>query len=383
MRKTVIFTGTRADWGILSRVARELQLRDDTEVVIAATNMHLSRAFGHTIDEIRADGFEPAIITMNAEATDTIERIDAMAECMSGAARLIADKRPDIAVILGDRFEMLAAATACLMSSLPIVHIAGGETSLGAVDDSIRHAITQMASLHLTATEAYRRRIIDMGINPALVINTGALGVANIAALEPASAEEMRAVCGFDLDRETLLVTYHPATLDAGSVDERVKALTDALDAFPDNKVLITAANNDARGARVNELLRAYAAANPRRAAMVDSLGRRRYHTALTMVGAVVGNSSSGIVEVPSAAIPTVDIGIRQKGRIAAPSVIHCGDSADDIKAAIATALSEQFRAQAATTANPYFKPDTLNRVVSAIAETPIKSLRDKNSHLK
>lgn len=382
-RKILIFTGTRADWGILSRVAGKLQLRDDCKVVVAATNMHLSAAFGHTIDEIRADGFDPRIILMNAEATDAVERIDAMAECMTGAARLISDEKPDLAVILGDRFEMLAAATACLMSALPIVHIAGGETSLGAVDDSIRHAITQMASLHLTATETYRRRVIDMGVNPTLAINTGALGVANIAALDPATPDEMKEVCGFDLDRNTLLVTYHPATLDSGSVDERVKALTDALDSFAGLKILITAANNDARGSRVNELMRAYADANPGRVSMVDSLGRRRYHTALRMVGAVVGNSSSGLVEVPSAGIPTVDIGMRQRGRIAADSVIHCGDSADEIKAAISQALSDEFRERAKRAVNPYFRPDTLETVVKAIAETPIESLRDKNSHLK
>jgi len=383
MRKIVIFTGTRADWGILSPVARALRDRGGIDLTVAATNMHLSDKFGHTVDEIVADGFTPLEIPMDAEPADNAGRVAAMAQCMEGTAALIVRLKPDLAVILGDRFEMLSVASACLMTGLPIAHISGGETTLGAVDNSIRHAITQMASLHLTATEAYRRKVIELGANPALAINTGALGVYNIGTLTPAPPEEMERVTGMKLDRNTVLVTYHPATLDPGSVGERVGALTSALDSIPGLKVLVTAANNDARGAEVNALMREYVAANRGRVSMVDSLGRRRYHTALRMVGVVVGNSSSGIVEVPSAGIPTVDIGVRQKGRIAADSVIHCGDSREEILRAVEKALSPQWQQLARGISNPYYQPDTLDKVVRAIAETPMECLRDKDSHLK
>lgn len=383
MRKIVIFTGTRADWGILSGVARALRERPDVELTVAATNMHLSERFGHTVSEIRADGFEPREIAMEAEPATDAARVAAMAQCMSGTAALLADLKPDLAVILGDRFEMLATASACLMTDVPIAHISGGETTLGAIDNSIRHAITQMASLHLTATEAYRSRVVEAGVNPRLAINTGALGVHNMSTLIPASPEEMESATGLKLDADTVLVTYHPATLDHGSVEERVKALTSALDAVEGLKVLVTAANNDAGGNIVNRMMSRYAADRPGRVSMVASLGRRRYQTALTMVGAVVGNSSSGIVEVPSAGIPTVDIGIRQMGRIAGASVIHCGDSRDEILAAIRRALSPEGRKAAREASNPYYQPDTLERVVKAIAETPLELLHDKYSHLR
>lgn len=382
MRSITIFTGTRADWGILSPVAHALSRHSGIELRIAATNMHLSEKFGHTIDEILADGFTPDIIAMNADAADPTERIESMSECMAGTARLIRQHRPDLAVILGDRFEMLAVATACTMTGVPIAHIAGGEISEGAIDDSIRHAITKLSSLHLTATEAYRRRVIQMGEDPSRVFNTGALGVNNLRNLDPISPAELKKITGLSLDRDTILVTYHPATLDTVDVAVRIEALTGALDDIGDNiKVLITYANNDADGARVNAMLETYAASRHGRIAIVPSLGRRRYHSVLRLVGAVVGNSSSGLVEVPSAGIPTVDIGCRQHGRMAGESVIHCNDSRAGIAKAIARALSPEMQTIAAHADNPYYKPDTLTKVVELLTETPLGSLRTKHFH--
>lgn len=382
MRRIVIFTGTRADWGILSRVAVALSRRDDVALTVAATNMHLSERFGHTVDEIRADGFDPVRLPMDADAADAPGRIAAMASCMTAAGRLLDRLKPDIAVILGDRFEMLACAAACAMSNVPIAHIAGGEISEGAIDDSIRHAITKLSALHLTATEPYRRRVIAMGEDPARVINTGALGVDNLAGLaDPVSRKALEEFTGITLDRDTILVTYHPATLDPGDIDARVDALTDAIDRSRAARALITYPNNDARGRRVIEILKAYSAMRPETVSLIPSLGRRRYHSALQYVGAVVGNSSSGLVEVPSAGIPTVDIGIRQRGRIAGPSVIHADDDAASIAAAIDKALSPEMQALAAKRDNPYFKADTLARVTDAIATFPLGDLRIKKFH--
>lgn len=379
LRKIAIATGTRADWGLLSPIARELAARPDCEVTVLATNMHLLPAYGDTIAEVIADGFpDPVRIPMPAD-TDTPERVtEAMAACMTGMARELARIRPDLIVILGDRFEMLATATAALIAGIPIVHIAGGEISEGAVDDSIRHAISKMASLHLTATEIYRRRVIAMGEDPARVLKTGAIGVYNMLNLPILSRPELEQSIGMEITPGTLLVTYHPATLDPVAPAERFAALLAALDRFPDSRVLFTYPNNDARGREIIGMIDAWAAGRPGRVCVVPSLGRLRYASALRYVSAVVGNSSSGLVEVPSAGIPTVDIGIRQRGRIAGPSVIHSGDSEAEITEAIARALSPEARRIAESSPNPYGGPDTLAVMVKAIAETPLEALHNK-----
>lgn len=378
-RKIAIATGTRADWGLLSGIARALSARDDCEVTILATNMHLSPRYGNTISEIIADGFtDPVRIPMPDDADSDTSTVRAMAVCMAGMADELSRLRPDLLVILGDRFEMLATATAALMTRVPVVHIAGGEISEGAIDDSIRHSITKMASLHLTATEPYRQRVIAMGEAPDRVINTGAIGVYNILHEPLMSRAELEESIGFRLTDKALLVTYHPATLDDEDPAVRCRSLLDALDRFPDYKVLMTYPNNDPRGRIIIDLIEAYGADRPERVKIVPSLGKLRYLSALRCVRAVVGNSSSGIVEVPSMHIPTVDIGIRQRGRLCGPSVIHCGDSREEIASALDRALSDEGRRIAREAENPYFRPDTLDIMVRAIAETPLQTLQTK-----
>lgn len=382
MRRIIVFTGTRADWGILSSVARSLNKRADVDLTVAATNMHLSERFGHTVDEIRADGFEPLTFAMDADAVTPRQRVEAMAECMAGAAGILDRIKPGLAVILGDRFEMLACATACAMTGVPIAHIAGGEISEGAIDDSLRHAITKLSALHLTATEPYRHRVIAMGEDPARVFNTGALGVGNLRSLpDEAPLEELEELTGFPVGRRTILVTYHAATLDTGDIDSRISALLGAIDDIPDISAVVTYPNNDDRGRRIIARLEEWAPERRRRVALISSLGRRRYHSMLRHVGAVVGNSSSGLVEVPSAGIPTVDIGIRQRGRIAGESVIHCGDSRAEIAAAIHKALSPEMQRLAAQAENPYYKPDTLARMTDLLATYPLEGLLMKRFH--
>lgn len=382
MRRIIVFTGTRADWGILSSVARSLNKRADVDLTVAATNMHLSERFGHTVDEIRADGFEPLTFAMDADAVTPRQRVEAMAECMAGAAGILDRIKPGLAVILGDRFEMLACATACAMTGVPIAHIAGGEISEGAIDDSLRHAITKLSALHLTATEPYRHRVIAMGEDPARVFNTGALGVGNLRSLpDEAPLEELEELTGFPVGRRTILVTYHAATLDTGDIDSRISALLGAIDDIPDISAVVTYPNNDDRGRRIIARLEEWAPERRRRVALIPSLGRRRYHSMLRHVGAVVGNSSSGLVEVPSAGIPTVDIGIRQRGRIAGESVIHCGDSRAEIATAIRKALSPEMQRLAAQAENPYYKPDTLARMTDLLATYPLEGLLMKRFH--
>lgn len=378
-RKVCIVTGTRADWGLLSPIAAELRSRDDIELQIIATNMHLSPRYGHTIDEIIDGGFvvddSVAIIDAGDNGTPT-PVAQQMSRALSGIADAFHRLRPDMAVVLGDRYEMLATASAATLLRIPIVHLHGGETSEGAIDNSIRNAITALASLHLTSTEAYRRKVIAMGEPESLVINTGAIGVYNAMNVPLMSRSELQRSLSFYIPKDTLLVTYHSATLDRMPVAEQCRQLLTALDRFPNSRLLITYPNSDPGSGEIIAKILDYERRDPDRVRVIPSLGMRRYLSALQFVAAVVGNSSSGIIEVPSMGIPTVDIGPRQRGRIAADSVIHCDCNADDIAASISKALR---REHSENIANPYYQPDTLRRIVEAIATTPIESFHKCN----
>lgn len=386
-RKIAVVTSCRADWGLLHRVVWELRERPDTEVAVIATNMHLNPRFGNTVNEIEADGFEVAAripMSDSSEADTSPEATaTASARCLAGMGEAFSRLSPDIVLILGDRFEMLPVATAATILRIPLAHIAGGEISEGAFDDNIRHALTKLSALHFTATDDYRRRVIQMGEMPDRVFNCGALGVENLMDLpDEASLHELEELTGIPITTSTLLVTFHPATLDAEATPaDRCRALLKALDRFPDSNVVFTYPNNDPGGVDIISLIEEYAAGQPDRCSVVPSLGRRRYLSMLRHIGAVVGNSSSGIVEVPSAGIPTVDIGIRQQGRTAAPSVIHCGDTPDEIAAAIRFALSDEGRRRAAVAENPYFKPATAARIAEILATFPLASLSVKRFH--
>lgn len=378
-RKVCIVTGTRAEWGLLSSIAQQLKLRQDVELQIIATNMHLDARYGYTIDDIFAMGFEVnAQVPMSVDDDSSVSTAKAMAKCAEGMADAFALLAPDLIVILGDRYEMLSVASVATVMRIPIIHLHGGEISEGAIDDSIRHAITKLSSLHLTATEEYRNRVIQMGEHPETVINTGAIGVYNIANITPMSLNELNASLDFEITPGTLLVTYHPATLDDEDVATRCKAFLKALDEFPDYKVIITYPNNDAQGRVIIDLIEEYASNNQGRVMVKPSLGLLRYISALHYVDVVVGNSSSGIIEVPSMGIPTVNIGMRQQGRMASESVIHCADDKDSIVEAIRYALSDAGREKAKHAQNPYCKENTLQLIVEAIATTPLDDLRRK-----
>ncbi len=371
MTHIAIFTSSRADWGLLHAPADALRHVEGVRLSVIAANTHFSKEHGYTVNEILDDGFDVAGKVIMDDFGDTpVARARAMAQCLERSACVFDTLRPDRVVMLGDRYEMLAAASAAAMLSLPIVHLHGGETSLGAIDDNIRHAITKLSSLHLTSTESHRRRVIAMGEEPDRVINTGAIGVWNALNTPLMSAAELSAsLGGFDVSRErTLVVTYHPATADnEASPAERFAQLIDAIDRHPQLNVIITGANNDAGGSQIAHLSHQWAAKQPGRIYIAESLGYRRYLSALANAAICLGNSSSGIIEAPSMQLPTIDIGMRQAGRTASRSVLRCGDSADQISQAIDTALSPEFRALARTAPNPYYHSDTLNLIVDAI----------------
>lgn len=368
-KRLCVVTSTRADWGLLSPVCRALRDRGLLHVDVVATNMHLIERYGDTYREIEADGFDIACrVPTDVGSDDDASRALVMAKTMEGMAKAFDCLRPDAVLLLGDRYEMLAVASAAAVMHIPVIHIAGGEVTVGALDDAFRHAITKLSSLHLTATEDYRRRVLQLGEQPDTVINTGAIGVWNAfnTALMPAS--QVSESIGFDVTKGPLaVVTYHPATNDVVAPEARLSQFLDALDCFPSLRLVVTAPNNDAGGERLLAMLEEYVSARRDRAVFVRSLGMVRYHSLLRCASLVIGNSSSGIVEVPSAGIPTVDVGIRQQGRISAPSVIHCAEDTDSVAEAIANALSPEMQALATERVNPYFKPDTCALMVEAV----------------
>lgn len=375
-RRICIATGTRADWGLLSPIAQALNKRDDVDLKIIATNMHLSEEYGSTWKEIENDGLKiDWRVKMKSDADTRKDTVLAMSECMAGMAEALAALRPDLLVILGDRYEMLATASAALILRIPIAHIAGGAISQGAYDESIRHAITKMSHIHLTETERYRKRVIQLGENPEHVIYTGAIGVYNIMHTQYISREQLERELNLTLSDRLILATFHPATLDEMPPQQQCKNLLAALDRHPDYQTIFTYPNNDSEGRIIIQLIESYRRRHPERVAVFPSLGMRRYLSMLHCATAVVGNSSSGIVEVPSIGIPTLDIGIRQMGRTAAPSVLHCGVSEEEIVDGLETVLSSSFRMIAKSAENPYYLPDTLEKMVDAIVNTPLDNI--------
>ena len=381
-RKICIVTSTRADWGLLSKVAKALSERSDVTLQIVATNMHLSEKYGSTWHEIERDGLHiDRMVPMAVDNDSAVDTVVAMSQCMDGMARTLSDLNPDLLLILGDRYEMLAVASTALILRIPIAHIAGGAVSRGAYDESIRHSITKMSHIHLTETEEYRRRVIQLGENPEHVHNVGAMGVYNIRHLQYLTRQELEDDLGTSIPEGTLLCTFHPATLETIAPRVQCENLLAALDRHPDNKVIFTYPNNDTNGAIIIELINAYADLHPHRVAVFPSLGMRRYLSALHCVAAVIGNSSSGIAEVPSMGIPTLNIGIRQDGRLAAESVTNCGVTVEEIDRGLTTVLSPENRARCRSVKNPYEQPDTLQRIVDVVCNTPLDNIIIKPFH--
>lgn len=371
-RIIAIATTTRADWGLLSPVASDLA-RKGADVRIIAGNMHLNPALGMTVKEIEADGFVPAAL-VPAEGNPA----QVASATLQGFHDALARIKPDVLLLLGDRYEMLSVALAATLLNIPIAHIAGGTVSEGAIDDNIRHAITKLSMLHFPETELSRSRIITMGESPERVIASGAIGVENALSVPVMPKEELEQSIGFRIESPSLLVTLHPATNDETSPAARMRSLIKALEAFPEARVIVTYPNNDADPAPQISLIEDFARRNPGKVKAIPSLGRIRYLSALRYVDAVVGNSSSGLVEVPSAGIPTLDIGIRQQGRERGESVVHCEADAESIKEGIRKVLSPEIKMIAARKGNPYFKPGTVDIISGLLLGFPFSDNKIK-----
>lgn len=378
-RRICVVTGTRAEYGLLRCLLADLSAQPGVTLQIIAAAMHLAPEFGLTCQEIEADGYVlDRKIEMLLASDSGIGMAKSTGVGMLGFADAFGALQPDLVVLLGDRFEVLAAASTALLMRLPIAHIHGGELTEGAVDDAIRHAVSKMAAVHFAAAEPYRNRLIQMGEMPERVHCVGGLGVDAILRTPLLEREALEASLGFSFGKRNLLVTFHPATAEDGDPLNQCEQLLAAMDSVPDCHFIVTLPNADAGGRAIAERLLAYGRENPMRVGVFASLGAKRYLSCLALVDGVIGNSSSGLLEAPTFGIGTVNIGNRQKGRLKASSVIDCAPEQHAIEAAIAKILSESFRKGLTEIYNPYGDGGAARRIAEILVSVPLEALRGK-----
>ena len=380
-RKVCVVTATRAEYGLLYWLLRALRDDPQIELQLVVTGTHLSSVHGMTVRSIETDGFSIAERLPMLLQDDSPQGITkSLGLATLAFADAFARLAPDILVLLGDRYEMLGAAQAAMIGRLPIAHIHGGEATEGLIDEAIRHSITKMAHLHFVAADDFRRRVIQLGEDPDRVWVVGAVGLDNIARLPLLERETLAEQLGVPLASPCLLVTYHPVTLRRQDPGQAMQVLLDVVDEIADT-VILTGVNADTGGSAMREVAQRFATTRPGKVLLAESLGALRYLSAVKHADAVVGNSSSGLLEAPALGTPTVDIGERQQGRLRAPSVIHCAAEEQDIAVAIRHALSPAHRALAARRETPYGTPGAAERMLSVLRAHPLEGVLVKRFH--
>ena len=379
-RRVCIITGSRAEYGLLMPLIKEVKKDPSLKLQLLATGMHLSKDFGSTYKEIEKDGFKiNKKINIILKSDKSVGIAKSTGKAIEGFAKVYKEIKPDIVVVLGDRFEIFAAATAAHISRIPIAHIHGGELTEGAFDDAFRHSITKMSHLHFTSVEEYRKRVIQLGENPKRVFNIGAIGLDNIKKLKLFTKKELEKDLNFRFNKYNLLVTFHPVTLEPNIAKKHFKNLLGALAQLENTNIIFTKANADTGGKAINALIDLYVKKNKGNAVSFVSMGRLCYLSALRYVDAVVGNSSSGIIEAPSFNVPTVNIGDRQKGRIQAESVINCSGKNKSIIGALNRALYLKKIFRTKTLRNPYEKKDTVSVIKNIIKRAGLEGVLKKS----
>ncbi|OGI00307.1 MAG: UDP-N-acetyl-D-glucosamine 2-epimerase, UDP-hydrolysing [Candidatus Melainabacteria bacterium GWF2_37_15] len=360
-RKICVITGTRAEYGLLAPLMQEIKNDNDLELQLIVTGMHLSTEFGLTYKEIEFKIDKKIEILLASDTPIGISKSMGLAQI--SFAEAYEELKPDIIVVLGDRFEIFAACASAMIAKIPIAHLHGGETTEGVFDEALRHSITKMSHLHFPAAEEYKNRVIQLGEHPDRVFNFGAIGIDNIKNLKLLTRKEFEDSLGFKLAPRNLLITFHPATLEVGTAKEQFKNLLAVLDDLQDTHLIFTKANADTDGRIINQMIDNYVTKNPKKAVGFTSLGQQRYLSALQYVDAVVGNSSSGLCEAPSFKIGTINIGDRQKGRIKAASIIDCTPDKDSVKQAVEKLYSSEFQENLKTVKNPYGEGGTAKKI--------------------
>lgn len=382
MRKVAVFTGTRAEYGLLFGLMKEIRAESELELQVIVSGMHLSPEFGETWKIIEKDGIKiDAKVEMLLSSDTTVGIAKSMGLGTIGFADSLSRLQPDILVVLGDRFEALAITQVAMIMHIPIVHLHGGEITEGAYDDAIRHAITKMSTYHCTATEVYRKRVIQLGEQPEKVVNVGAIGLDYLKASDFLSLGQLSESLNFNLNKPFFLVTYHPVTLAKEVPVATLQAIFDALDTYTEYQIIITYPNADHGGRQLITMINAYAEQRQERVLAIASLGQMRYLSALKHAEACIGNSSSGIIEAPSLGVPTVNVGERQKGRLSANSVLHCGTSYEKIKTAIASAISENERKKRGPINNPYGEGDATEKITNLLKKMDLNCLKTFYDH--
>ncbi len=380
-RKICVITGTRADYGLLRWVMQGI--KDDPELVlqVIATGMHLSPEFGLTYQAIEQDGFcIDRKLEMLLSSDSTVGIAKSMGLGLIGFADALSELRPDLMVVLGDRFEVFAAAAAALVARIPVAHLHGGETTEGAFDEALRHSITKMSHLHFVATEEYRRRVIQLGEQPDRVFLVGGLGIDNVKRLKLLDRAELEASLDFKLGPKNLLITFHPVTLESATAAKQMEELLAALSALPDTHLVFTMPNADVDGRQLIKMVERFVAQHAN-ARAYSSLGQLRYLSCLAHVDGVIGNSSSGLLEAPSFKKGTINIGDRQRGRAQAASVINCQPDRRSIAAALDKLYSQAFQASLRQVSNPYGEGGASEKVVSALRNQDLNHIVKKVFH--
>ena len=379
MKKICVVTGTRAEYGLLYWLLKEIEADKELELQVIVTGMHLSPEFGLTYKEIEKEFKINKKIEMLLSSDTSVGISKSMGLAQISFAESYDELKPDIVIVLGDRYEIFSATSAAMIARIPIAHIHGGEKTEGAFDESIRHSITKMSHLHFTATEEYKNRVIQLGENPNKVFNVGGMGIENIKRLKLLSKDEFEKSIEFKLNIKNILVTFHPVTLENSTAKEQFQQLLDAIDELEDTNIIFTKANSDTDGRVINQMIDEYVTKNSHKSIVFTSLGQLRYLSALQYVDAVVGNSSSGLAEAPSFKIGTINIGDRQKGRIKASSVIDCEPNKDSVLKSFEKLYSKEFQETLKTTINPYGDGCASKKIVEILKSVDLGNILKKS----
>ncbi len=384
MRKICVITTSRAEYGLLFWLMKGIQADPELQLQLVVTGTHLSPEFGSTIDMIRDDGFMISrSFDLELQGDKVLDITHSLSLAVEGFASAFHTLSPDIIVLLGDRFEILGAATAALIANIPVAHIHGGELSLGAIDDSIRHAVTKLSHLHFTAANEYRKRVIRMGESPDRVYMVGGMGMDNIRRMSFLSRKDFEKAIDFTLGGKNLLITYHPETHEPGKSASQVDELLQALGQLSGTHFIFTLPNADTGYQAIVEKIRSFVQKANGRAILIKSMGQLNYLSAMKYVDAVVGNSSSGIIEAPGFRIGTLNVGRRQEGRIRAESVIDCECRSAAILAGLEQIYSPGFQEKLKKVKNPYGTGGAAEKVLDVLRTVDVKQLIPKKFYDK
>ena len=377
-RKICVVSGSRADYGLLRWLMQEIKEDPDLELQILVTGMHLSETFGLTYKEIESDGFkinEKITVLIGDDSGLSIAKSISLG--VSGCADAFERLKPDLIIVLGDRFEIFAATTAALVSTIPVAHLHGGEVTVGAFDESFRHSITKMSHIHFVAAEEYKNRVIQLGENPEMVFNVGGLGVDAISKINLLTTEQFEKKRGVSFSKRNLLITFHPVTLEDGSAEKQMNELLSVLSELSETTLIFTLPNADTGGLSIISKIDKFVEEHTN-AYSFTSLGQIDYLSCVNIVDGVIGNSSSGLTEVPSFRKGTINIGDRQKGRLLATSVINVEPTKEDIKKGLSKLYSDSFRASLLRIENPYGSSGAASKIHKIVRELELEGLLKK-----